>query len=101
MAISNAMRERPEAAEIWFLRRMLSISWLDRLSNEKVLRKADTRRKIIKMTTVRHIRFLGHVHRKGNQADFLQFSSIFMTQNFPCIARRTSDEVNMAIVLLL
>ena len=62
--ISKAMQERLEAAEIWFLRRMLSISWLDRLSNETVLRKADTRRELMKMITVRQMRFLGHVNRK-------------------------------------
>ena len=34
--ISKAMQERLEAAEVWFLRRMLSISWLDRMMNEAV-----------------------------------------------------------------
>ena len=62
--ISKAMQERLEAAEIWFLRRMLSISWLDQLSNETVLRKADTRRELMKMITVRQMRFLGQLNRK-------------------------------------
>ena len=43
---------------------MLGKSWLDRLSNETVLRKADTRRELIKMITVRQMRFLSHVNRK-------------------------------------
>ena len=46
--IRKEILKRLEAAEIWFLRRMLSISWLDRMSNETVLRKADTRRELIK-----------------------------------------------------
>ena len=62
--ISKAMQERLEAAEIGFLRRTLGISWLDRMSNETVLRKADTRRELIKMITVRQMRFLSHVNRK-------------------------------------
>ena len=62
--ISKAMQERLEAAEIWFLRRMLSISWLDRMTNDMVLRKAGTRRELIKMITMRQMRFLGHVNRK-------------------------------------
>ena len=62
--ISKAMQERLEAAEIWFLRRTLGISWLDRMSNETVLRKADTRRELIKMINVRQMRFLSHVNRK-------------------------------------
>ena len=62
--ISKAMQERLEAAEVWFLRRMLSISWLDRMTNDMVLRKAGTRRELIKMITMRQMRFLGHVNRK-------------------------------------
>ena len=34
------------------------------MTNETVLRKADTRRELIKMITVRQIRFFGHVDRK-------------------------------------
>ena len=58
------MQERLEAAEIWLLRRMLSIMWLDRMSNEAVLRKANTSRELMKMTIVRQVRFLGHVNGK-------------------------------------
>ena len=61
--ISKAIQERLEVAEIWFLRRMLSISWLDRLSNEIVLRKADTRGELMKMITAGQMRFLGPVNR--------------------------------------
>ena len=43
---------------------MPSISWLDRLSNQTVLRKADTRRELMKMITVKQMRVLGHVNRK-------------------------------------
>ena len=43
---------------------MLGISWLNRLSNETVLRKADTRGEVMKMITVRQLRFLGHFNRK-------------------------------------
>ena len=34
------------------------------MSNETVLRKADTRRELMTMITVRQMRFLGHVNRK-------------------------------------
>ena len=51
------MQERIEATERWLLGRMLSISWLDIMTNEIVLRKADTRRELIKMITVRQMRF--------------------------------------------
>ena len=43
---------------------MLGISWLDQMSNETVLRKADRRRELIIMIAVTQMRFLGHVNRK-------------------------------------
>ena len=57
------MQERPEAAEIWLPRTMLSISWLYRMHNETVLRKADTRRELMTMINARQTRFLGHFNR--------------------------------------
>ena len=62
--ISQAMQERLEAAEIWFLKRLLNISRMERMTNEAVLRKADTGRGLVKLITARQLRFLGHVNRK-------------------------------------
>ena len=33
-----------EAAEMWFLTRILRISWTERITNEKVLRRAGVKR---------------------------------------------------------
>ena len=45
--ISKNMAKRIEAAEMWFLRRMLRIQWVEKLSNEKVLEKARTKRELL------------------------------------------------------
>ena len=39
------MKKRTEAAEMWFLRRMLRTSWIDKVNNEEVLRKTGVKRK--------------------------------------------------------
>ena len=62
--ISQAMQERLEATEIWFLKRMLNISWMDRTTNEAILKKANKRRALMTVITTRHLRFSGHVNRK-------------------------------------
>ena len=62
--ISKEMERRIEAAEMWFFRRMLKISWTDRVSNEEVLNRAGAKREIMKMVRQRQMRFLGHVMRK-------------------------------------
>ena len=48
---------------MWFFRRMLKISWTDRVRNDEVLLRAGTEREIMKMIRRRQLRFLGHVMR--------------------------------------
>jgi len=64
-AITSEMRKRLESCEVWFLRRMMRISWKDKVSNEEVFRRAGTCRKLINDLRMRQMSFLGHVMRKG------------------------------------
>ena len=49
---------------MWFYRRMLKISWADRITNQEVLRRAHTERALIREVRKRQINFLGHVLRR-------------------------------------
>ena len=40
--ISETMKKQLEAAEMWFLRRMMKISWTKKITNENILRRAQT-----------------------------------------------------------
>ena len=42
------MEKRINALEVWFLRRILSISWTSQKANEETLFQADTERKLMK-----------------------------------------------------
>ena len=53
-----------EAAEMWFYRRMLRIPWTAHVTNEEVLRKIGTERKLLPTVRKRQLEFLGHVMRK-------------------------------------
>jgi len=59
------MESQLEAAEIWFLRRMLRIAWTDKVSNDQVRQRANTSRNLLKVIVSRQIRFVGHVMRKN------------------------------------
>ena len=59
------MEARLQAAEMWFLRRIMKISWVDKISNDEVLLRANTTRQLVQTTITRQIRFDGHVIRKG------------------------------------
>ena len=48
---------------MWCYRRMLRISWKDRVRNEQVLLRMEKRPEIIKTIKVRKLQYLGHVMR--------------------------------------
>ena len=64
--LEKEIERRIEAAEMWFLRTILRISWTERVSNEDVLRRADVEKKLIKLVRKRQLSFLGHIYRKDD-----------------------------------
>ena len=62
--ISPQMRQRLEATEIWFYRRMLRISWTERKSNDEELRMASAETNLLKNIRKRQLEFLSHILRK-------------------------------------
>ena len=49
---------------MWFLRRMLKISWTEKISNERVLTMANVKRQLLQTIKKRKMTFLGHVMRR-------------------------------------
>jgi len=64
--LDKDIERRLEAAEMWFLRRILRISWTDKVKNEEVLRRADVTKKLVQTIRKRQLSFLGHVYRKDD-----------------------------------
>ena len=59
------MQRQLEAAELWFHRRMLHIFWKDHvLTNDDVLIRAGTERRLVERIRERQLSFLGHTMRK-------------------------------------
>ena len=48
---------------MWLYRKMLRISWTERVTNETVLQRAGVDRELMRMIRQRQLRFLGHVMR--------------------------------------
>jgi len=63
--ISKTMEARIQAAEMWFLHRMMKISWLDKISSDEVPLRANTTRQLMQTIISRQIRFVGDVMRKA------------------------------------
>ena len=49
---------------MWFIRRMLRISWTEKKPNENVLREGNVQRSLLKTIRKRQMEFLGHVCRR-------------------------------------
>ena len=62
--ITNNIRKKLEATEMWFLRRILKISWLEKKSNQEVLEMSGQERSLIKTIRERQMKFVGHIYRK-------------------------------------
>ena len=61
--ITRELKAKLKAAEMWFYRRMLRISWRDRVTNEDVLARIGMQRSLIKEIRKRQMNFLGHIIR--------------------------------------
>ncbi|GFO12028.1 endonuclease-reverse transcriptase [Plakobranchus ocellatus] len=57
-------QKKLEATEMWFLRRMLRISWTAKKTNDTVLEEAHTTRLLISKIRKRQATFFGHVMRR-------------------------------------
>ena len=67
--LSKQMEKRLEAFEMWCWRRLLKISWTERISNEEVLRRMGVERELIVKIRASQMRFIGHVMRRGKIED--------------------------------
>ena len=61
--ISKQAQKKLEAVEMWFLRRMMKISWMAKKSNDTVLKEAHTSRALVNKIRIRQT-FFGHVMRR-------------------------------------
>ena len=61
--LSTAMIKKLEAAEMWFYRRILRISYTRHITNEEVLNRMATTRNLINTIRNRQMSFFGHVMR--------------------------------------
>ena len=61
--IADEFKKKLEATEMWFLRRMLKVSWKDKRTNESVLEEVGIKRSLILTIRKRQMQFLGHLNR--------------------------------------
>lgn len=61
--LTDKMCKRITAFEMWTYRRMLRISWIQKITNEEVLRKLNTETELLYTIKKRKLEYLGHIMR--------------------------------------
>ena len=69
--IHKQTQRRLEAVEMWFLRRMLRISWTANKTNKMVSKEAETNRSLVQNIRKQQATFFGHVMRGEGLEHFL------------------------------
>ena len=81
------------ATEMWFLRKMLKIRWVDKVTDNEVLCPAGTKRRIIQTIAKRYISFLGHVMRKEKIEQFVKTGKIISKRSRGRQPRKITDQI--------
>ena len=74
--MTKEQQHRLEAAEMWFLRRLLKMPWTAKKSNEDVLKEAGTTRTLINTIRRRQLKFLEHIMRQENMENLVMTGKI-------------------------
>ena len=68
LTISKTMADRLSAFEMWCYRRMLRISWTDKIKNEKVLRKINIKNRLLNTIKTKKLKYFGHITRQNGDS---------------------------------
>ena len=71
ITISGDMIKKLEALETWFYRRMLRISWKEKVTNVEVYCRMNTSTSLLIDIVHRQLTFLGHILRKGERENIV------------------------------
>ena len=63
---SKVLEDKIDAFEMWCLRKIGQIHWKDHVTNEDVLRRLGTERRLLSDIKKRKLRYYGHIKRRNN-----------------------------------
>lgn len=72
MDSDGSYNKKLEAFEMWLYRRMLRVSWMDRITNVKILCRMEKEKEVLNMVKCRKIQYFGHIMRNENRFHLLQ-----------------------------
>ena len=106
--ISRDMIKKLEALETWFYRRMLRVSWKEKVTNVEVYHRMNTSTSLLIDIVHRQLTFLGHILQKGELENLVvtgfvdgnrdrgQQRETFLTYLSKIIGKSPLDLINLA-----
>lgn len=70
--LTNTTEKRLEAFELWLYRRILRVSWIERITNDEILQRMEKDREILTTIKTRKLQYLGHIMRNESRFQLLQ-----------------------------
>ena len=64
--ITDTMRDRISAFEMWTYRRMLKISWKEKITNEDVLKMINNKERMMRKIERKKLKYFGHIIRQDS-----------------------------------
>lgn len=89
--LTESLLKNLQAFEMWIYRRVLRISWVDRISNETVLRRMNKDCEIINTVKTRKLEYFGHIMRHPETYGMLQLIMQGKIMGRRSVGRRTTS----------
>uniref|UniRef100_A0A8D8SHV0 Craniofacial development protein 2 n=1 Tax=Cacopsylla melanoneura TaxID=428564 RepID=A0A8D8SHV0_9HEMI len=70
--LTEATTNKLRAFELWLYRRMLRISWIQKITNAEVLRRMNKEAELVNIIKTRKLQYLGHIMRNEHRYELLQ-----------------------------
>ena len=81
------MHRKVNAFEMWCYRRILKISWKDRVRNEDILRRLQTKYHFVEDMMERKMKYAGHVLRGSSGLSHLQILEVMWREKEKLVHR--------------
>ena len=64
--LTSSLFKKIAAFEMWIYRKMMRVSWTERVTNNSVLERANAERKLVSTIQTRKLKYFGHTIRQNN-----------------------------------
>ena len=88
------LQRRLEAAEMWYIRRIMRLSWTEKKSNKEVMEMTGYKRSLLRTIRKRQLQFFGHINRANGLEKQILSGKIYCTKSRGRQRTKHTDSLN-------